>query len=146
MPELERLDDVVGDQRRAEPGAEPEEEHPAALVAADRLHGCVVDDPRRLAERALVVEADPARPQVDRLGDQLAAAHRCGDADADDVPRPAVAMRSTPSTICFAVSFGPESKRRFSCSFEASTLTCEPPTSTASTVRSSDMAGETSGV
>src|SRR6185437_644974 len=93
VAELHRQDDTVRDQRRAEAGAEPEEEHPSTLVAADRLHDGIVDEPRRHAEDAFVVEADPALAEVDRLGDGLAAAHRGGDADADSVERPAVDER-----------------------------------------------------
>ena len=64
MAELHRLQDPVHDHRRAEAGAEPEEQHPPALVAAERLHRRVVHDLGRLPERGLEVEADPARPRL----------------------------------------------------------------------------------
>ena len=51
--ELHRLDAPVDDQCAAEAGAEAEEQHAAAAVAAERLHGGVVEDAHRLAERAL---------------------------------------------------------------------------------------------
>ena len=80
VPQLHRRDDAVEDHRRAEPGAEPEEEHAPALVAAERLHGRVVDDLRRLAEGRLEVEPDPALAEVDRLADDLTVPHGRGHA------------------------------------------------------------------
>ena len=58
---------LSGDEGRADPCAQAEEEHAAALVAAQRLHGRVVDDLHRLAEGRREVEADPARAEVFRL-------------------------------------------------------------------------------
>src|SRR5262249_16194755 len=46
--------------------------------------------------------------------------------------QPATAS-SVPATICSGVSVGPETNRRRSRRFEASALTCDPPTSTART-------------
>src|SRR5204862_1009844 len=43
MSELERLDDAVRDQRRPEAGADPEEEHPAAVTKHRRLDSSVLD-------------------------------------------------------------------------------------------------------
>ena len=51
VAQLHRLHDPVDDQRGAEPGAESEEEHLAAPVAAQRLHGGIVDDLHRPSER-----------------------------------------------------------------------------------------------
>ena len=48
--ELERDDAAVVDERGAEARAEAEEQHAAAFVAAERLHGRVVQDPDGLAE------------------------------------------------------------------------------------------------
>src|SRR5690349_12500220 len=93
VAELERLDHAVGDQRRAEAGAEPQEEHPSALVASDRLHDGVVDDLGRLAERRLEVEPDPALAEVHRLGDHLAAVNRGRYPHAHVLPRPALGGR-----------------------------------------------------
>ena len=49
VAELHRLDDAVDDEGRAEPGAEAEEEHLPAPVAAERLHRRVVHHLRRAA-------------------------------------------------------------------------------------------------
>src|SRR5579863_3277316 len=43
VAELHRLEDAVDDHGRAEAGAEAEEQHAAALIAPERLHGGVVD-------------------------------------------------------------------------------------------------------
>ena len=75
--------EAVDDERRPEAGPQSEEEHPPAVVAAERLHRGVVDDLRRLAERGLEVEPDPARPEVDRLADDLPVDHGSRDADGD---------------------------------------------------------------
>src|SRR5438132_2630997 len=88
MRELHRLHDSGADERRAETRAESEEEHRPALVASERLHRGVVDDPRRRLERALEVEADPSIPEVDGVDDNAAAVHRCGDPDRDAIPGP----------------------------------------------------------
>jgi hypothetical protein len=86
--ELKRLDDNAVHECRAEAGAEPEKQHPAALVAAERLHRGVVHDLRRLAERVFEVEPDPPGAQVHRLGGHSAAVYRRGDSDRDGVVGP----------------------------------------------------------
>src|SRR5262245_30465970 len=83
-----RLHDPVHDHGRAETGAEPEEEHLAAAVTAERLHRGIVHDLDRTAERAPVVEADPAAPEMARLRDRAAVEDRAGKADRDRVVRP----------------------------------------------------------
>src|SRR5262249_37090490 len=60
MSHLERGDDVLADERRAEAGAESHEQHRPAAVAPDRLHHGVVDEPHRLAEGAAEIEPDPS--------------------------------------------------------------------------------------
>ncbi len=72
----------------AEARAEAEEQHPPAPVAAERLHDRVVDEPDRLAERPLVVEADPAPAEVRGLLRGVAVGHRPREADRDRVVRP----------------------------------------------------------
>ena len=87
--QLERHDAAIVDQRGAEPGAEPEEQHSSPLVTAERLHGRVVDDARRHAHLAFVVEADPAAPEIPGLFLYLAAEHGAWNADRGDVEDPA---------------------------------------------------------
>jgi hypothetical protein len=78
----------LDDERRPEAGAEPEEEHLAVLVFAECLHDRVVHDLRRLPERLLEVEADPALAEVHGLANDLSVTHGGGDADRDDVVVP----------------------------------------------------------
>ena len=63
MTKLHRLHDSVDDERRAEAGSQPNEQHLALFIAAERLHGCVIDHFDRPAERLLEVEAHPAGPR-----------------------------------------------------------------------------------
>ena len=65
--ELERDDPALVHQRGAEPRAESEKQHAAALVAAERLHRRVVEDADRHAEGGGPVEADPAVAEVPGL-------------------------------------------------------------------------------
>ena len=125
------------DERRAEARAEAEEEHLAALEAAERLHGRVVDDLRRLAEGLLEVEAGPARAEVDGLGIDQPVAHGRRDPDRDHVVVPVGASaraRRRPSAARSASA--PSRSAAPRRSLESFTFTCEPPTSTPSTVRS----------
>ena len=65
---LERDDNVLGDECGADAGAEAEEEHASAVVAAERLHRGVVDHTDWPAECSFEVEAHPAVAEVSRLG------------------------------------------------------------------------------
>src|SRR6185503_1293768 len=56
--------------------------------------------------------------------------------------QPATAS-SVPATISCGVSVGPDVNRRRSFWFEASALTCDPPTSTARTIGATALVGET---
>src|SRR4029453_7231829 len=82
------MDDALDDQRRAETGAEPQEEHASTLVAAERLHRRVVHDPHRAPEGGLVVEPDPSAGEVVRLLHRPAVEHRSRIADTDPVVLP----------------------------------------------------------
>ena len=67
VTQLHRLHDAVDDHGGAQTGAEPEKQHLAALIAAQRLHRRVVHHLDRASERLPVVESDPARAEVTRL-------------------------------------------------------------------------------
>jgi hypothetical protein len=73
VAELHRLHDALAHERRAEAGAESEEEHLAALVAPEGLHSRVIHDLRRHAERRFEIEAGPTLAEIDRVGDNTAA-------------------------------------------------------------------------
>ena len=88
MRQLQCHQPSIVNQGGAETRAEPEEQHPAAFVAPERLHCGVVDDPRRDAELAFVIEAHPAATEVPRFLHDRAPEDRAGDADGGDVERP----------------------------------------------------------
>src|SRR5262249_13208327 len=83
VSELHRLEDAVNDERRAEAGSEPEAEHAAASIAAERLHRGGVDGPHGPAEGAAAGEARPAAAEVVRLGKHVPVDDRSGIADGD---------------------------------------------------------------
>src|SRR5580658_350563 len=88
MPQFHGCDDAVDDQGGAQPGPEPEKQHSAALVAAERLHGRIVHDVSRTAEGFAKIEPDPASSQVVRLGDHFSVQHDSRIADGHRVVSP----------------------------------------------------------
>ena len=74
--DLQGLHDAFQHERRAEAGAEAQEQHAPAAVAAERLHHRVVQDPHGPAKGAAVVEAGPAAADVLRLLQHPAVLHR----------------------------------------------------------------------
>src|SRR5688572_26513891 len=88
MRQFQRYDPAIVDERGAEARTKAEEQHAAALVAAERLHGRVVEDLHRPAEGRGPVEADPAFAEIPRLLDHLAADDRARYAKSDDVVFP----------------------------------------------------------
>ena len=130
IAELKRKNISVPDQRRAQTGAEPEKKHAPATITAERLHGRVVHDAHRFAERLCEIETDPVRRQ-----DSWVSAGSCR-------PRPARESRwrsrrvsnRPPASLVSAtnwrgVSFGPDGNLRRLIRGEISSLTFEPPTS-----------------
>src|SRR5262249_21655414 len=93
VTEFHRCDGSLDDEGRAQAGAQAEEEHAAAVVAAQGLHGGIVDELDRFAEGDLEIEIDPAAAEVDRLQENLFADHRAGVADADGVELPVTGGR-----------------------------------------------------
>src|SRR5215831_16979724 len=85
VPDFGRLDHAVDDERCAKAGAEPEKQHAPAAVAADRLHGCIVDQLHRPGELCGEVVADPALAEVVGLGGDAAVIHESRIADGDRV-------------------------------------------------------------
>ena len=107
----------------ADTGAEAEEEHAPAVVAAERLHGGVVDHADGLAERGCEVEAHPAVAEIARLGARSVGVDGPGITDRDDVVVPIGGGSRTCSTSTCGVSSLPESKRRRSSAPLTSILT-----------------------
>src|SRR5262245_16501737 len=75
VAQLERKDKVVPNQGGPKSRPESEKEHPAAVVAAERLHGCVIDDTHRFAQRFLEVECHPAFTEMFWLAYDSTVAH-----------------------------------------------------------------------
>src|SRR5262249_4965596 len=76
-----RLDDAFYDHGRSQPGPQTEKQHLAAVVAAQRLHGGVVDDFDGAAEGSAEIEPDPAAPEIVRFRHRPPADHPAGVAD-----------------------------------------------------------------
>ncbi len=85
VAQLHRLDDPVDDHRGTQPGAEPQKEHLPAAVAAQGLHGGVVDHLHPAAEGLLEIEAHPAFAQVGRVAHGPVVQHGARIADTDRV-------------------------------------------------------------
>ena len=82
------MHDAIGDHGGTQPGPEPEKQHSAALVAADRLHGRIVHDVRWAAEGLAEIEPNPAGSQIVRLGDHFPVQHDSRIADGHRVISP----------------------------------------------------------
>src|SRR5262245_64561034 len=85
MPELHRLDDAVDHHGGSEPRSETQEQHLAAPVAAQGLHGRVIDELHRTAERGGEIESDPSVAQGVRLHHRVTTEDRSGITDGNDV-------------------------------------------------------------
>ena len=90
MAQLHRLDDAVDDHGGAEAGSQSQKEHLSALIATQGLHGRVVDDLDRAAERGVEVESNPAGPQVMRFRNRLTSKNRARVADRYGLKIPAL--------------------------------------------------------
>jgi len=88
VAQLHGRDHAIDDERGAQAGAQPQKEHAAALVAAECLHGRVVDHLDRLSKRRPEVKPDPASAQIDRFHQNLLVDHWARVADADGVVLP----------------------------------------------------------
>ena len=70
MTEFHRLHDTIHDKGRTEPRAQAEEQHLAALVTAQSLHGGVIDDLKRTPECCSKIKTDPAPSQIVGFGNR----------------------------------------------------------------------------
>src|SRR6266567_5496554 len=64
VAQLHGLDNAAHNHRRTETGSQAEEEHLPTLVAAQCLHGCIVDNLDRATECGVIIEPDPATTQI----------------------------------------------------------------------------------
>lgn len=70
MGQFHGLNDAVHNKGGAEAGTQPEEQHLAALIASQSLHGRVIDDLGRTPECASKIKSHPARSQMMRFGNR----------------------------------------------------------------------------
>src|SRR5438094_6817 len=59
VPQLHRLDDAIHDEGGPKTGSQAKEEHLAAFVTSQSLHGGIVHDLDRAFERSFEIETDP---------------------------------------------------------------------------------------
>jgi len=75
MTEFHGFDNAIHNKGGTEPRAQAEEQHLAALVTSQSLHGGVVDDLDRTPERSSKIETDPAPSQIIGFGNRSIVQH-----------------------------------------------------------------------
>jgi hypothetical protein len=88
VAEFHGLHDAIHDHGRSNPRSEAQKEHLAAVVAAQSLHGGVVDDLHRTTECGCEIEPDPSASQVVWFSNRPAVENRARIADRHYVIRP----------------------------------------------------------
>ena len=88
MGELQRDDDAIEHHCGSESGSDPEEQHAAAAVTSERLHGRIVHKTDGFLEHLLVGKVDPSSGQVVRLGQRAVIDDRTGVSDRDRIVLP----------------------------------------------------------
>src|SRR5215510_7489896 len=103
VAQLHGRHDAVGDQRGAEPGAQAQKEHHAALIAPQRLHGRIIDELDGIPEGSWEVKHDPTRAEVMRFGHHVTLEYQPRVANRYHIIRPLPESSLTPETICSGV-------------------------------------------
>src|SRR5256885_1698799 len=85
MGEFHRFENIIDDQRRTEPRAQTEKEHPPAAIASERLHRGIVDDLDWTMKGFAKIKSHPAAAKVVRLAHWTAVNDRPGIANRDGV-------------------------------------------------------------
>src|SRR5262245_28629918 len=67
VSQLHRLDGPIEDHGGTETGSQPQKQHLAALVAAQSLHGGIIDDLDGPLERGLEIKSYPTAPEIMRF-------------------------------------------------------------------------------
>jgi hypothetical protein len=111
VSELHRLQNAIHDHRGAKTRSQAQEQHPAAPVAADRLHQRIVDDLRRAAERLFEIETGPPETEIVRLRQGPVVDHGSRISDRDDVIGPVFRQRLDFPYHHFRGKVGPGRKR-----------------------------------
>src|SRR6516165_3778495 len=75
MAQLHGLDDTIHNHRGTQTSSQAQEEHPAALVASERLHGRIIDNFDRAPKRCSKVKPHPTRGEVVRFDNRTVMEH-----------------------------------------------------------------------
>src|SRR5262249_6870430 len=67
VSQLHRLNGTIDDHGSTETGSQPQKQHLAALVAAQSLHGGIIDHLDRAFERGLEIKSYPTAPEIMRF-------------------------------------------------------------------------------
>src|ERR1700723_2697921 len=93
MREFHRRNDAVDDHGGTQPRSEAEEQHSAALVAADRLHRGVVQQYSGPVEGLAKIEPNPTGAEIVRLGHHFAVQDDAWVSDGDGLVGPVPGKR-----------------------------------------------------
>src|ERR1700704_5271524 len=88
IAEFERQNSSVPEKSRSKPGPQTEKEHAATMIAAERLHSCVVNNAHRFPERLSKIETHPTFSKVLGLIENLAVPNRSWKTDSNRVVFP----------------------------------------------------------
>src|SRR6478672_9649026 len=90
VAQFERHKISIPHQRGSKPRSEAEKQHaPVAEIAAERLHGCVINDAHRYSQCPGKIEMDPILTQVLRVSKNSSVAYRRRKTDRRYVEFPA---------------------------------------------------------
>src|SRR6267142_5658170 len=88
MTQFHGLHDAIHDQRRSEAGSQPQKQHPSTLVAAEALHGCIIDKLYRTAESGFEAKTNPSPAEVAWFRHRSISQHRTWEANRNGVVLP----------------------------------------------------------
>src|SRR2546430_9594894 len=109
--ELRRIHLLPRPRGGPQPGAEPEERlAPTPAVTAERLHGCVIDQPHRCAKYAAKIKTDPTLPQMFWISDDSSLAHGRGKTNRRHIEFPAAHVLRESCHKLFRPHSGPRRK------------------------------------
>src|ERR1700682_3086124 len=75
MRHLHWLNDSIDDHCGPQPCAEPKKKHSTAVINAESLHGRIIQDLNRVAERLLEIESDPPAAEIVGVGERAPVDH-----------------------------------------------------------------------
>src|SRR2546430_8023677 len=100
-------------QNKAAPNAargHRKKDPPPPAVTAERLHGCVIDQPHRCAKYAAKIKTDPTLPQMFWISDDSSLAHGRGKTNRRHIELPAAHVLRESCHKLFRPHSGPRRK------------------------------------